>query len=1548
MSQNQNEHRLARMWSTMGAVVMMVTGMAGAAAGLAADASGVGEIDPAARFQGAPTYDFAVTNVKWEAATPEYSYVTFDLYWSYSWRQKWTEPAKTSATGKDMEVENWDAAWVFVKFLPETNSLERIDRNHWQHASLASDSSQHVMPAGATNAVKLSDDGTRGMGVFIYRDAVGHGVNDWKNIKLRWLHANASVAEGGAAEGGTDKFDPTRAAIKVHAIPMVYVPAGPFKVGSGAPSGIIEKFADGPDVPIVCTMASIRPSTEFGGLTDGSWRGGPSIPFLLDTAWNGPAAEGTHARRFGIVAGELWGTHTFWEVNLGSVTVGGAGVLNDGYPTGYDAFYCMKYELTQGQYVDFLNSLPPDVAAKRAFVGSEVYSDAGLHSATVKIDMGPDQELFSVVENGGCTIFSSADVPELKKLSAIDVMPSEKKMNDIVDDLMEQIFSDIKAAAVRQKRGPRPVFTARLPFRRIPGTTPSDTFAYAVWSGLRPMSGLEGGKAGSGARDPIAPPDPDWTSPKDLEASPVLLDEGLPTERYLKGNARFGCSFAPRVGCRSTPTSDRGTALATYWGISELGGPSIPVSTRGFRGTHGNGMTSPGKPAASFKRTIAKFKDAPADWPEWWSYLGGHFVETRCRLVASADNRIRKPAGEEPARATKPKPAAPLPPIDGRQDDLPRIANVKVEPGKEYSTVSFDLAWNNSWRAKWTEPAEKNCTGTPLPIESWDAAWVFLKFRRPETPVFSHATLSPDAAHHVKPAGAALDLGLSDNPSTGLGAGRANGIGVFIYRDAVGQGANAFKGVKLRWLNGSDHVDPATAEISVHALAMVYVPEGPFRSKSPFVYPIGGSWTPQAYACQLTTIDTPNATKLSGHVNFSTNYVREGPEWPNGYSAFYCMKYSISQGEYARFLTEAAPDPKTATYNGEYGYGPHNAFRRYAPGLYGLCGYTIRYSAGEVRYEADVPERPANFLSDADIHSFTAWAGLRPPTCLEYEKACRGPRAVARDEDAWAPGACAPAVGLAGVVPSLGRPPAATPSRLSWPGPSYWGIRDLSQSGSVLEWPAVVKEDGRGYIGTHGTGAPEPRWGDWVFTSGGEWYRLGMWQGYPLSEKGVWLLPEDFMRMPGDIGNYISTRSGRYGARAVRTAAGITDKDSPLQVDALPNLAGFDMAIAYLSGRFKNDGDKPLKVELVSALPDDCFPQGAASRAFTAAAKATTSFKVPVVLTRAVTNATVLQGRLLSLPLRIQGPGGEALAEFSVRLPPDVLFRPSTIIPSLDGGTIELKVTNVTENPLTLAFVMEPPPTVRLDATDRSITLAAGGAGGVSFPVLRQWFPQEVPCRIPYRVTIGSGAALAFEAVVELRTQTRWWIKKRIKSKPKMGVDYDELGGLVYGLSDAGDVFTLAAPSKGWKSVTCGSTVTLGEAGPLLLLNSKAIGATRAIVAVDADAAVDVRAINAAGFEMSLNPTDEGEVAFFLNVWVNDKPAFDSRLPANARAKPVHLHKGVNTVVVEWRSNTGIEPTAENVRVQFNDATSGEPLPDVFFDMDAHQRSSGSALKLTN
>ena len=1476
------------------------------------------ENDPAARFRGAPTYDLAVANVKWEAATKEdYSYVTFDLAWGHSWRAQWVEPAATSASGKDLAVENWDAAWVFVKFLPEKDSKASIERNHWRHATLDKDAANHVMPAGAMNAVKLSDDGARGMGVFIYRDAIGHGDNNFKGVKLRWLHGADKVA------------DPAKAAIAVHPIAMVYVPEGPFKVGVAAKSGY-SPFADGPDVPI-CRydgeqafhqipegLRKVIESTtsKDGGpylqwdaapswshMTDGGWRGGPMIPFRLDAEWNAPVASGPRARRVGPVAGQLWSTHGFSERGGASggmfgSQIGGDTPLTDDYPTGYDAFYCMKYDLTQGQYVDFLNSLPPDVAAGRAFVSSEVGSDAGMHVQEITVDLGPGRGSYTVVEKGGHTIRSSADVPESGSAGPrVGGEQAVEKM-DGLDDLLGDAFGNAQEAGqAAAARGP--VYMARCPFRRLPGITGADTRAYAVWAGLRPMSVLEGAKAGAGARDPAAPAD--WAPPPDLSADPVLLDAGLPTERYAKGNSRYGCDIATRVGCRSTPTSDRGTALATYWGISELGGPAMPLTYRGFRGTHGNGSMSAGKPGASFQRAAVAFKDAPADWPVWGEYTGGHFVGGTCRLVVSADNRIKKPV-EDQAEPAVAKPVA-RPVNEAERADTIKVANVKWEAGaKDYSTVSFDLAWDNSWRAKWEEPAEKNVTGKPLKVESWDAAWVFVKFRPAGAGDDLHGTLSASVSDHSVPAGATLDVGPNDDGS--------KGVGVFIYRSAVGVGANNFKGIKLRWLQG-DKVDPGKAELKVHALPLVYIPEGPFASRSPWGH-------------ALKTITTPDATKPGGHLDSGPETVPLGDEWPNGYPAFYCMKYSITQGQYADFLNSIP----SGNYNGgRYAVLAHNNARRYSSSFYNFNGYTITTNAAGV-FKADVPDRRCNLLSLPDIQSFTAWAGLRPPTNLEYEKACRGPRAVARGADAWTPAICAPAAGLDKSV--LGEPPAVGP------GPSYWGIRELSLSGCVQEWPAVIQNErategqkgvGVGIRGLHGNGSPEIP-AEWPWNAFAEWFYGGIWRIWGYGTVGHWVRPDQLNNMPWE--QMDGSRTGRYGARAVRTAPTIEDPNAPLQIDALPKLADADVGIFYLAGAFRNDSAKPLKVEIATPLPDACFPGGAAARAFTAAPQAVTPFQIPTALTRASAAGAVSRGTLL--PIRIQTPAGDVLGRAIGRMPMVAPLTVATpVIKSLAGGELTLRITNATDRAYALKIELSPTG-VKPAEPNKRVDVAAGAEARAVFPVPRQSFANEGACRVPYSISVGKGAPQSGEIAVELRTDSRWWITRRVKAGPKLAGSDDGFGDLdglgdIPGMTDIvsfdADVFKADGPPGDWARATYGASISFGDAGKLPSRGSAMLAATRVATLNDREAIIEVR-------------HDQGKATarFDFTVWFNDTIVFRLGADKERESKPFRMRKIGNTMVLECRSANDAPATPGTIFVKFNDAKSGQGVDGLLFDIE--------------
>ena len=244
-----------------------------------------------ADFEPAPSY-ISISNVSLGAASGGTRPVSFDISWDESWRGP-DRPTWVEAP------DNWDAAWVFVKY--------RVSGGPWQHATLAG--SGHLVPSGAV--VEVPSDR---VGAFVYRSSSGYGTFTANGVGLQWDYVADGVSAGASVE------------VRPFGIEMVYVPQGAFSVGSG-------------------------------GENTGEFRAGgtANMPFVVSSQASIALGDGS---------GQLMWTAT---TSSGSPS----GTTSASFPTGYGAFYVMKYQITQKQYVDFLNTLTQAQADARKYTGSD-------------------------------------------------------------------------------------------------------------------------------------------------------------------------------------------------------------------------------------------------------------------------------------------------------------------------------------------------------------------------------------------------------------------------------------------------------------------------------------------------------------------------------------------------------------------------------------------------------------------------------------------------------------------------------------------------------------------------------------------------------------------------------------------------------------------------------------------------------------------------------------------------------------------------------------------------------------------------------------------------------------------------------------------------------------------------------------------------------------------------------------------------------------------------------------------------------------------------
>lgn len=360
---------------------------------------------------------------------------------------------------------NWDAVWVFVKRQPcGINGI-------WSHAVLSTTSSDHSISGSYGLEVDAVADG---MGVFVRRpSAAGNAIGSFATTSTVTLKLSGNYNP--ALIGSTSNADN----FKVIGIEMVYVPQGAFYIGDGR-------------------------STNSSNFSDGTSRAAKQITSAIQSSGIGTYANYTNAPAYANV------------VSLPST-----------FPLGFNGFYCMKYEISQQQIVDYLNTLNYDQQKARLGVWSgRVPSTTGAY-------------------------FSNA---------ANNYRQEIKVTTGGTDNTIPAVF------------GLTNTYNAYLPAGYLNW---QDLASYLDWSGLRPMTEFEYEKSCRGTLAPVAYEYP-WGSTVINTSNGGMSNMNTASESMnivYDGLCHYNWDGGPiRSGFAASNKSNRVQAGASYYGIMELAG----------------------------------------------------------------------------------------------------------------------------------------------------------------------------------------------------------------------------------------------------------------------------------------------------------------------------------------------------------------------------------------------------------------------------------------------------------------------------------------------------------------------------------------------------------------------------------------------------------------------------------------------------------------------------------------------------------------------------------------------------------------------------------------------------------------------------------------------------------------------------------------------------------------------------------------------------------------------------------------------------------------
>jgi formylglycine-generating enzyme required for sulfatase activity len=272
-----------------------------------------------------------ITNVSLQDRdqTANTAIVQFDISWDNSWRN----------------TTNHDAAWVVFKVKRTATVDDYSCHGPMKTAGLKP---AHTSAGTDTNLeIYVPSDKT---GAFIRRKATGSGTVNSKKVRLMLDFGSMNSFDGSYCAVTAS----TPIQVTVVGVEMVFIPTTSFKAGT--PS---------------CAAGAETAAFNSGGSCSNPW-------FIADEGTITTTGSTNTAFYYTYPGTAMGGTSPY--------ITGSVFTLPSAFPKGYAADYAMKYEITEGLYCDFMNSLNPTQQAQHDITAaSGKNSDSVVNRNTVSM-----------------------------------------------------------------------------------------------------------------------------------------------------------------------------------------------------------------------------------------------------------------------------------------------------------------------------------------------------------------------------------------------------------------------------------------------------------------------------------------------------------------------------------------------------------------------------------------------------------------------------------------------------------------------------------------------------------------------------------------------------------------------------------------------------------------------------------------------------------------------------------------------------------------------------------------------------------------------------------------------------------------------------------------------------------------------------------------------------------------------------------------------------------------------------------------------------------